>query len=308
MPEHCVAIVIPHFQRSAAPLERALASVERQVCAAHLHVVLVDDGSPEPAGPILTRARANHPRWSLTLCEQANAGAALARNVALERLPREATAVAFLDSDDEWAPDHLSQALTALDAGLDLVFADHRRGDWAESKFRRLGVAASAHTALPGLPDICAWRGTLLVPVMRDHLIQTSGVVCRAALAASCRFPTDLVLGEDEVYWMQLIQRAGRVGMVMREMVQMGRGVNISQGGTWGDDRSVRLMLQNVTYWSSVVRKLPDESGLPALQLERLAMLRRELLRTWLHRLRRGRTALGSDILRGLLHTWGTSA
>jgi succinoglycan biosynthesis protein ExoW len=301
-PAPVVGVVVPYYQRAPAPLTRAIASVAAQTGTAPVVLVIVDDGSPCPAGPILADATLP-PHVTVTLLRQANAGASAARNLALAHLPAEVTAVAFLDSDDEWLPDHLARALTALASGVDFYFADHRRDDWPQSKFARLAVAQGGHAPQPGVDDLLAWQGQILPAVMRDHVIQTSTVVCRRDLVSGLGFPTDLVLGEDEVFWMQLIQRSTVVAASTREGARLGRGVNISQGGAWGDARSVQLLLQNVAYWQRVAAKLPNEPTLAALRLERLQALRTELRRTWLHRLRRGRVALSADIVAGLART-----
>jgi len=302
--EHQIGIVVPYFQRDPGPLTRALASVAAQTVHTKIHLVIVDDGSPCPAASALSVSELP-PQVTVQVVAQTNAGASAARNRALASLPAAVDLVAFLDSDDEWVHDHLARAMVAMDNGIDLYFADHRRADWSESKFTKLALAQLGHRPASYAADLLIWQGELLSAVMRDHAIQTSTVVCRRALTTGCAFPTDLVLGEDEVYWMQLARRARAVGFSLREGVRLGCGVNISQGGAWGDARSVQLLLQNLHYWESVVRKLPDEAVLPALRSERLRALRRELWRTWLHRLRRGQLALSRRIAAGLAGTLG---
>lgn len=97
-----IGVVIPAFGR-AAELEAALASVMAQTRPAD-RIVVVDDGSDPPLA--LPSACASNPRVTL-LRLPANAGAAAARQVAIEAL--DTSHVAFLDSDDLWHADKLER-------------------------------------------------------------------------------------------------------------------------------------------------------------------------------------------------------
>ena len=139
-----VSVVIPTHDRPLAT-ERAARSVLAQTHAA-LELLVIDDGSTDD-----TAARAEaigDPR--LRVVRQANGGVAHARN----RGMREARGayVAFLDSDDAWAPEKLARQVAALEAaparvGICTTGAEirPRRGP---SEFRRPEIRGDAFAAL----------------------------------------------------------------------------------------------------------------------------------------------------------------
>ena len=94
-----ISVVIPAYN-SAAQLARALDSVLAQTRPAE-EILVVDDGSTD-ATAAMVRGYGDRVR----LIEQANAGAAAARNTGI-RAAR-GTWIAFLDADDEWLPDRLA--------------------------------------------------------------------------------------------------------------------------------------------------------------------------------------------------------
>jgi glycosyltransferase involved in cell wall biosynthesis len=120
-----IAVIIPYYQRDPGILARALDSVRAQELprGLHLHVYVVDDGSPLPAAGEIADSSA------LTLLVQDNAGPGAARNAALDRVEADggAEVVAFLDSDDIWHPTHLAEAVAALDRGYDFYCCDNAR-------------------------------------------------------------------------------------------------------------------------------------------------------------------------------------
>src|SRR6186713_2221545 len=101
-----VAAVIPVFR--AGFLVPALQSVMRQTRPPD-EVIVVDDGSPDRAEIAAAVARFGN---RVTLVEQANLGAAAARNRGMTATNAEF--IALLDADDEWFPAFLEEQLAAL--------------------------------------------------------------------------------------------------------------------------------------------------------------------------------------------------
>jgi len=98
MPE--VTVVIPLFEKGPH-IARALDSVLSQTFA-DFEVVVVDDGSTDDGKQVVTKYLGD-PR--IRLLVQENRGVSAARNRGIDEAFTDF--IAFLDADDEWAPDHL---------------------------------------------------------------------------------------------------------------------------------------------------------------------------------------------------------
>lgn len=281
-----ICVVIPFYQRTPCTLVRAINSVLAQDGVARPYVLIVDDGSPCSAREIV---REHFPGGDgfIHVITQRNGGAAKARNTGLDNLPEETSYVAFLDSDDEWTCDHLSNALSALGSGCDFYFAGHKREDWESDRFTQMGLSLAQHECIDSKRTIFKYVGDILVPVLGKQMVKTSSVVYRAGALGDIRFPEELVLGEDEVFWMKAMRRARACAFGAKVEVRMGRGINISQGGQWGGEESIRLMLLNLRKWKRLPALLGNEPCLTPLARAKVRELRRELAACVLHRARR---------------------
>jgi len=106
-----VSVVIPVFNTAGALLRQALDSVAAQTWGDY-EVVLVDDGSTDPATIALLDAAASTPGTTLHRIE--NRGPSLARNHGIERARGEY--ILPLDADDYLAPTFLAKTVAVLDA------------------------------------------------------------------------------------------------------------------------------------------------------------------------------------------------
>lgn len=107
-----VTVVIPTFKR-ADKLARALSSVEAQTQKPQ-KVIVIDDGSPnEAAGQLReTVERFKHSLEINLIVNSTNRGANHSRNRGIDKA--DTTYVAFLDSDDMWFPEKLTQQMEAI--------------------------------------------------------------------------------------------------------------------------------------------------------------------------------------------------
>lgn len=155
-----VSVVIPTYNRSSiihATLESILAQTRRIS-----EIIVVDDGSSDNT---LMSLRPYGDR----LCVKSitNSGDLVARNTGLQVASGQI--VAFCDSDDLWAPDHLAEMLRFWDDGDGPIcaysdFKEVRNGIWAERT--KFDAAPSGY-----------WAG--LVPAGGDRALMTGDVVSR---------------------------------------------------------------------------------------------------------------------------------
>lgn len=110
-----MTVVMPCFN-AAEHVLASIGSLQAQSLAAWL-LIAVDDGSSDDTAAVINAI--GDPR--IRLIRQANAGVSAARNRALAEL--QTPYVAFLDSDDTWAPTFLQEMLGALAPHPDAVVA-----------------------------------------------------------------------------------------------------------------------------------------------------------------------------------------
>jgi glycosyltransferase involved in cell wall biosynthesis len=132
-----VSVVIPLYNK-ASSIAAATTSVRRQTFA-DLELIVVDDGSTDGSASVVRGLGDTRMR----LLAQPNAGPGAARNRGLADAAGEY--VAFLDADDEWEPEFLQLAVTALDAHPECAawVAGHALGPGRvsqASRSRRMGL------------------------------------------------------------------------------------------------------------------------------------------------------------------------
>ena len=191
-----VSVVVPLHQTPPALLRACLASVRAQAYG-RWELVLVDDASPSPGTSRLAFDAAARDRRIRTVVRGANGGVARATNTGLDLAQGDWTA--FLDHDDELAPDALLQVAERLlaEPGLDAVYTDQ--------------VKIDAHGAVLGHHRKPDWSPALLLGVMYvGHLL-----VVRTALARSLGGFDPAYDGvQDYEFMLRLSERTEAVGHV----------------------------------------------------------------------------------------------
>lgn len=115
------SVVIPAYN-AAAYIEKALESVRSQTFTDY-EVIVVNDGSADDTGSVLSAYGRRFDQFPLTVVAQANKGIGGARNSGLFRAKGEF--IAFLDSDDSWYPEKLQNVFDFLQAHQDVDVACH---------------------------------------------------------------------------------------------------------------------------------------------------------------------------------------
>jgi succinoglycan biosynthesis protein ExoW len=288
-PEHLsVGIVIPFYQREVGILRRALETVKQQTYPGEILIAIVDDGSPSPAAAEVEGFA--WPAERLLLIRQKNAGPAAARNRAMEALPATIDVIAFLDSDDEWEPEHLERACAAITNGADFYFADFARSDWSDSAFVRAGFPDAEHRAAANSGEGGALQISLLKALIKfSGFVQTSTVALRRSIAAGLGFPEERKRSfEDLLFWSQVSARCRKVAYATARDVTCGKGVNIFASVRWGELAYLDQLYDEVFVLREILAtQHVDEEAAGTIKL-RLRARYRELVKALAHFARRG--------------------
>lgn len=283
-----IAVVIPHFQRQPGLLAKALKSAFAQTIANRIHVIVVDDESPVDAREEIA-AHPEFPRERMTVHRQKNGGAGSARNRALELVPATITHVAFLDSDDEWRPHHLENALAVMGDRYDAYFADW----WSfnhpdQTNFQRVGTLDKPHAPVRATPPGFDLGVTPLEHILSDGggLIQTSTVVYRHDRFPRLRFREEFFNGQDFFFWMDLGDLGASFCFSTEVGCHNGEGVNIYQSAGWGTERSLHRLRNELFVWTSVPRFYRLTGAQRRNNRRTIRNLQRDVVRDVLHRVR----------------------
>lgn len=162
-----------------------------------------------------------------------------------------------MDSDDEWSPDHLANAVRALSAGYDVYFADHLQPGADVSAFNRSGrIRPEQHPAIDQSGILRAFKGDMFNQIMTGNVIGTSTVVYDVESFEALRFRTEFThAGEDYLFWMGLAHDGARFAFFTRTEAACGRGVNVYSGSGWGTERHL-VRVQNEMRYRKVTGKL----------------------------------------------------
>jgi glycosyltransferase involved in cell wall biosynthesis len=203
-----ISVVIPVYN-GAAYIQRCLDSVFAQTHPA-TEIIVVDDGSRDGTSGILSR---NQP--AIRVITQPNAGRGVARNEGIRAAIGEY--VAFLDADDQFWPDHLSNLVMEARVSRAEIVYDVIGPPFfiSDERLPRKPYADRIHKHLA-----CCRIWTVNAMVCREWIIR-HGV----------QFDTDLSIGEDTVFFWKMILLGARIGYVR----QIGTTIGIHEGNTTSD-------------------------------------------------------------------------
>ena len=190
-----ISIVMPLFNKERE-VGRAIRSAISQTVT-DFELIVVNDGSNDK-GPEIARTITDQ---RIRVVDQTNRGVSAARNRGIAEARSDF--IAFLDADDEWAPDYLETVLR-------LAKACPEAGIFATSYyFCRRGTKRPA--VIRSLPESFK-EGILsnyfLVASHSDPPLWTSAVTVRKdAIEAVGGFPVGVIAGEDLLTWARLACR-----------------------------------------------------------------------------------------------------
>jgi len=209
------SVIIPNYN-NAATLARAIRSVQAQTYPAH-EIIVIDDGSTDHSAAV-----ASEFAGSIVYIHQKNAGVALARNNGARFATGEW--LAFLDADDEFAPDRLEAHATWIqdEPDIDFLLADQEARD---TSGKLLGTIISACKA--GRKLLAAHPGAERVPLTvsdfedlaADGFMEIRTIsIPRQTFVGLGGFPAGHKIGEDLHLFLRLLANSRKAGVVMRSL------------------------------------------------------------------------------------------
>jgi glycosyltransferase involved in cell wall biosynthesis len=210
-----VSVIIPTHNR-AKLLPRAVESVVAQTFD-DWELVVVDDGSDDETPQLASQfSRRLGPRW--VYMPQTRRGCSAARNRGIDAA--RGPYVAFLDSDDEFAPDKLQRQLDLFERRPDLgfVYSDFSfidlDGIRHPSAFEEKFPIARSVARQPVTAELWACDDALFDVLLRGYFIATIvGMVRREVLGPGIRFAEDLCYAEEWLFFLH-VARTTRSGWV----------------------------------------------------------------------------------------------
>lgn len=218
-----ISVLIPAY-RAQRFIEAALASVRRQKHT-DWELIVVEDGSHDETEAIVHRFAATCRQNCVYDNLGTNQGVSAARNRLLKLATGEA--LAFLDADDTWEPEHLGAAVAQIENGGDFVVSGVRIFDLSEQRTKQ---------NIPAPADLV--ENPLFTLFQRSAVVTSSAVVLTRELADRVgRFDVNLRIGEDRDFWLRCalalghfrITRGFTVNYAKHDASAMARTVLVAQ-------------------------------------------------------------------------------
>ncbi|MDR0787704.1 MAG: glycosyltransferase [Gemmatimonadota bacterium] len=282
-----VAVIIPYFQRKPGLLRRALDSVAAQAGIDRITVLVVDDGSPLPPDDDIQASSIR--RNAVVVIRQDNAGPGVARNTGLDAVPSDHDFVAFLDSDDQWTPGHLLNAITALGDDLDFYFSNGMLQDSETDVFslqQRLEMQSCC--ALERGSNTYQYTGDMIAQIIRANMIDTSTVVFRRKPLGHIRFDTSYRAAcEDHLFWLSCAREGCSFALTTEVELHSGRGVSIYKSIGLGSDTLMSSLIDQFRYYQEIEPLCAPSPELRKTGRDRIEEIRTAVVADILHRLAR---------------------
>lgn len=206
-----VSIIIPVFNTPTQHIKSCIKSVLRQTYV-DFEIIIVDDGSDEDCSVALEMVKKDDNR--ICLIRQKNAGVSSARNLGMQLAKGEY--VAFVDSDDEVASTYLEEAISLLEQeNLDIVVGSRQE---IHAKYIKTVLPPSSNEQIAIYDSGDRYLSESMIigaAAPQPSLLNTPfGKIYRKSCLKDYQFDTSLSLGEDFIFNLNVIRRAGRVGVV----------------------------------------------------------------------------------------------
>ena len=297
-----VAVVIPFFQRTSGILSRTVHSALNQAGIRDFRIIVVDDGSPvrarEELGDLMSDVGDR-----IILVEQSNTGAAGARNKGLDCLPKETKYVAFLDSDDEWSPNHLLNARFALGNGFDFYFADfYQLGQNVTAFNRAKRINIAEHPLVPGSTEVREYKGDMINQILTGNILGTSVTAYAYHAMLDLRYCLGFRhTGEEYLFWLDIASRSKRIAFGTKPECRYGSGVNIYSESAWSQEKYLTVIIDDIKYRRRILKEYSITPAQRRFLKGRIRELRRSFTIGLLHHVRENRQLPSRKVLRDYL-------
>jgi teichuronic acid biosynthesis glycosyltransferase TuaG len=200
-----VSVIIPSHN-SDKTLSKAIRSVLGQSYH-NFEILVIDNGSKVP--PVLEEDIASDPRVKLYVEEEA-LGAAGARNRGIDLAKGDF--IAFLDSDDFWAPDKLDKQLKVMEK----FEVDGKLPDICFSGRRIVNESGENTGHYIGCKKVVTFKSLLTT-----NQINCSSVLVRRSALEGHRFPEDAGkdIHEDYVMWLSILKDGGYAAGIDKPLI-----------------------------------------------------------------------------------------
>jgi glycosyltransferase involved in cell wall biosynthesis len=256
-----VSVIMPSYN-TATLIAEALDSVFAQSYQ-NFEVIVINDGSPDT--PDLERVLEPY-RDRIVYLKQENRRACGARNNGISQAKGEY--LAFLDSDDSWAPAYLQSQIKHLEAdpSLDMVYCDCLiYGDTPQA----------GQTFMQGCPSSgpVSFESVL---TEQSHIPISGTVVRHQAVINAGGFDERLAMCDDYEMWLRLAFRGARIAYYpdVLSRIRIGRPSSLSSSKSRMVAAFLTILLNVKAEWNLSVEqrallaeKLREEQALLALEL-----------------------------------------
>ncbi|MFT5250877.1 MAG: succinoglycan biosynthesis protein ExoW [bacterium] len=281
-----LGVIVPYYQTSSGVLSKAIVSISNQVFTGPINVYIVDDGSPIPANKELENISIPE-NILLNIVVQENQGPSAARNKALSLAKNDnCEYVAFLDSDDEWTPQHLDNAVFALELGNDFYFSNYMQLDATEAVFTKAGISLENHTLIDHSRSIYQYSGDMIDQVLTNPIVNTSTVVYNQSKMEHLQFDEAFLKArEDHLLWLDIAALNAKFCFSVNVEQYCGRGVNIWASTKWGSDNVLPFLFYDIKFSKRVLKKYPLNNAQKLFLTKKISKLRYSIFLDLAHRL-----------------------
>ena len=248
-PRPSFSVIIPAYNAAHYILD-ALTSVFAQRTH-NYEIIVVNDGSPDT---VELEKQLQPYLDGITYIKHSNGGPAAARNTGI--LAAKGEYIAFLDSDDQWVPTHLTEMMEILqrDPTLDLVYGDAVNfGELATEGGTTMGANPSEGLATFESLVLC-----------KCTVVGSTVVARRQALIDAGLFDESFVQAEDFDLWARLAYRGGRIDyrkqIHARRRIHAGNLSSDIAGSFGGQARALRKLMKGLDLPEDLRKEMQREA------------------------------------------------